>query len=108
MTKSSASGWPRSPTRKPSAGVALARADATARAHAAEAESALADLHAERLAARTPGDEVERLRHEVDRMAGERTEITRRLKAAEAASVERTAELRAARHELRMMQAELT
>ena len=86
---------------------ALARAEAAAHASAAEAQAIRLDLHDERLAARALADEVDRLRAEVEQLAAERHEARQRLRAAEAIGADRTAALRAVRHEARMLQAEL-
>lgn len=86
---------------------ALARAEAAARTSATAAQQARAELDTERLAGRALTDEVDRLRHDVELLTSERGELIRRLKGAEATANARTAELRAARHELHMAQAEL-
>jgi predicted RNA-binding protein with PIN domain len=86
---------------------ALARAEAAARASATEALAAQRALEAEREAAEAVAAEVERLRDQLDQLGGERAELIRRLKGAEATANQRTSELRATRHELHMAQAEL-
>jgi predicted RNA-binding protein with PIN domain len=86
---------------------ALARAEASARAKATEAISAQQRLQAEQETAAAMAAELERLRGRVDHLEEERAELIRRLKGAEATANQRSSELRAARHELRMVQAEL-
>lgn len=86
---------------------AVARAEAAARASATEALTAQHTLQAEREAARALAEEAERLRGQLEQLSVERGELIRRLKGAEATANQRTSELRATRHELRMAQAEL-
>lgn len=86
---------------------ALARAEASARAKATEAISAQQRLQAEQESAAAMAAELARLRGRVDQLEEERAELIRRLKGAEATANQRSSELRATRHELRMVQAEL-
>jgi predicted RNA-binding protein with PIN domain len=86
---------------------ALARAESTARASASEALTAQHALQAERDASAALADQVEQLGAELDHLRSERAELIRRLKGAETTANQRSSELRAARHELRMVQAEL-
>ena len=86
---------------------ALARAESTARASASEALTAQHSLQAERDANAALREQLERLGAELDHLRAERAELIRRLKGAEGTANQRTSELRAARHELRMVQAEL-
>jgi hypothetical protein len=86
---------------------ALARAESTARAKTSEALTLQQSLQAAREAGQALAAEVERLRAHLDHIAAERGELIRRLKGAAATANERTSELRATRHELRMAQAEL-
>ena len=86
---------------------AAARAEAAAAAATAEADRLRAELDQERAAARTAADEVERLRADLGRATDQRAAAIQRVKDLEAAAAQRSAELRALRHELRMAQAEL-
>jgi predicted RNA-binding protein with PIN domain len=86
---------------------ALTRAEAIAQATTADLAAARAELAGEQEAHRATSARLARVEAEAERLQRERTDLIRRLKSTEASAVERTAELRAARHELRMAQAEL-
>lgn len=86
---------------------ALARAEATARAKADEVMVLQRGLQAEREASQAQAAELAQLRAQFERMADERAELIRRLKGAEATANQRASDLKATRHELRMVQAEL-
>jgi predicted RNA-binding protein with PIN domain len=86
---------------------ALARAEAVTQAATSDLAVARAEVAGEREAHRATAARLARAEAEVDRLQRERTDLIRRLKSTEASAVERAAELRATRHELRMAQAEL-
>jgi predicted RNA-binding protein with PIN domain len=86
---------------------ALARAEAVTQAATTDLAGARAELAGEQEAHRATTARLARAEAEVERLQRERAELIRRLKSTEASAVERSAELRATRHELRMAQAEL-
>ena len=86
---------------------AAARAEAAAAASAAEVERLRAELERERTAAQSATEELERVRADLGRATDQRAAAIGRVKELESVVAQRTAELRAARHELRMAQAEL-
>ena len=85
---------------------ALARAESLNRTSAVEINRLRTELGDERLAARALAGEVERLGAELERVASERAAAIRRVKEMEGRVAERGAEVRQARHDLRMAQAE--
>lgn len=86
---------------------ALARAEAVTQAATTDLAGVRAALAGEQEAHRATSARLASAEAEVERLQRERAELIRRLKSTEATAVERTAELRATRHELRMAQAEL-
>ncbi|HET6665475.1 MAG TPA: NYN domain-containing protein [Acidimicrobiales bacterium] len=87
---------------------ALVRAETTARAKTDEAASVRLELETERRSREALEARLTDLNAEVEALRDERTQLIRRLKAAEATGAERSQQLRSTRHELRMVQAELT
>lgn len=86
---------------------ALARAEAVSQAATADLAGTRAALAAEQEARAALEARLASVEAEVERLQRERADLIRRLKSTEATAVERTADLRAARHELRMAHAEL-
>jgi predicted RNA-binding protein with PIN domain len=86
---------------------ALARAESTARAKSDEVASVRLELDAERKGREATEARLADVAAEVEALRDERTQLIRRLKAAEATGAERSSQLRSTRHELRMVQAEL-
>jgi predicted RNA-binding protein with PIN domain len=86
---------------------ALARAETTARAKTDEAAAARVELDTERRGRQAIETRLADVGAEVEALRDERTQLIRRLKAAEATGAERSQQLRSTRHELRMVQAEL-
>ena len=86
---------------------ALARAEAVTHAATTDLAGTRAELMGEQEAHRATAARLARAEAEVERLQRERADLIRRLKSTEASAVERTAELRATRHDLRMAQAEL-
>jgi predicted RNA-binding protein with PIN domain len=86
---------------------AARRAEAAAQASAAEAGNARAALAAEQAARRQAEGEVARLAQQVASVVEERTTAVRRLKDVEADLAARSADLKRAQHQVRMLEAEL-